>query len=250
MINKIGIYLIEDDFMYREQLENYIHSLKFISKEYYSLHVFPIVDPNSFYTTLNDLSIHDNDIFIIDIDLQTHFSGIDIAKVIRKKNKQSFLIFLTNREDKGIEVINQNVHALSYIVKGMDLDKNSFESALQIIGNEVKNRTQSLEEYITFKTMGEVVFLKYNEILFIKTVPKMRNTLLVKTTNSQLFVAGTINNLKKSIDSTFLYTELKSYIINLARITSLDRSSGFITFNDGSELELSPRSVGKLISAM
>lgn len=246
MGNIINVYIIEDDFVFRKKIHEIIESMP-LSDAYFSLNVIEVMDYDTFYSTLNDLAIHDNDIFLVDIDLQSFYSGIDIAKVISQKNKDCFILFLTNLEDKALEIINQEIHAKSYILKGTSLDIQVFESLFHSIKMEIVKRIQNKDNYITFKKFGELVFIKYEDILYITSVSGMRNTLAVHTISSEQIVEGSISKLRKEITTPYLYTGLKSYIINLNHLQSINRSIRTIQFDDGYELEVGLSIIDKLI---
>lgn len=250
MSDIIRVYLIEDEFVYRKKLHDYIFSLNETPFQS-SLHVISIEELDAFFNReMEELIVDDNDIFIIDIDLKTNFSGIEVAKKIRQKNKQSFIVFLTNLENKGIEIINQNIHATSYLIKGTGLDQRTVSNLFSTIKQEIVRRTQDTDEYISLKKFGKNVFIKYKDILYIQSAPSMRNMLVVKTTHSEQIIEGSINKLKEKVTAQYLYTDLRSYIINLAHISSLSRAEGLIIFDEGSELEVGSRIINKLKSAL
>ncbi|MGX7150250.1 LytR/AlgR family response regulator transcription factor [Enterococcus ureasiticus] len=250
MFDIIRVYLIEDEFVYRKKLHDFISSLQQKSFQY-TVHITSIEELETFYySEIEALTIEDNDVFIVDIDLKSHFSGIDIAKKIREKNKNSFIIFLTNLENKGIEIINQNIHATSYLIKGIGLNDRTVGNLFATIKKEIVNRTQDTEEYISLKKFGKTIFVKYKDILYIQTASGMRNMLVVKTIQSEQMIEGSINKLKEQIDPQYLYTGLRSYIINLTHVSALSRPEGLIMFDDGSELEVGSRIINKLKSVL
>ncbi|EOH96684.1 hypothetical protein UAW_01849 [Enterococcus haemoperoxidus ATCC BAA-382] len=249
MSKTMTIYIIDDDFMYRKKLQEILASLHFFTDSF-SVEIIPVEEQEVFFSSLNVLTINDNDIFLLDIDLQTYYSGIDIAKKIREHNQKAFILFLTNSDDKGIDIINHQIHAMSYLVKGPSLDSHILEEAFYSIKQEILQRVQDKDSYLSFKNFGQIIFVKYNEILYIKSMPGVRNMVVIHTENSEQVVEGTINKLRETADSTYLYTELKSYIINLNHIFSLERATGIIMFDDGSELEVGKRIIDKLRKAL
>lgn len=242
----ITVYIIEDNFVFRKKIHEIIKLLPF-SDDYFSLNVIEVTQYDAFYSSLDDLPIHDNDIFLVDIDLQSYYSGIDIAKIISQKNKNCFILFLTNLEDKALEIINHEIHARSYILKGTSLDTQVFESLFHSIKIEIIKRIQNKDNYISFKKFGELVFIKYEDILYITSVPGMRNTLAIHTINSEQIVEGAISKLRKKITTPYLFTGLKSYIINLNHLQSINRSIRTIQFDNGYELEVGVSVIDKLI---
>lgn len=240
----IHVFLIEDDFLFRKKVQEVIESLP-LADEYFSFEV-SVVEDFDFFLSTNEININDNDIFLIDIDLQSYHSGIDLAKNIRKHNKHCFILFLTNLEDKALEIINQEIHANSYIIKGTSLEPQVFESLFRSIKTEIIKRVQNMENYISFKKFGEIVFIKYEDILYITSVPKMRNKLAVHTIDSEQIVEGSISKLRKQIKIPYIYTGLKSYIINLHHLQSLNRSIGLLVFDNDYELEVGISIIDKL----
>lgn len=245
----IHVYLIDDEFAYRKRLQEIIETFSLFTGNF-SLQVISVNEQDSFFSELDEFVINDNDIFLLDIDLQTYYSGIDIAKKIRQKNQQSFILFLTNSEDKGIDVINRGIQATSYLIKGVTSDPRILEESFTSIKNEILHRLQDRDSYLSFKKFGQVIFVKYEDILYIKSMTGIRNMIVIHTKDSEQVVEGTINKLKDTIKSSDLYTELKSYIINLNHIGSLERSTGLIIFDDGHELEVGKRIIDKLKKAL
>ncbi|WP_430602302.1 hypothetical protein IGJ02_002627 [Enterococcus sp. DIV0724b] len=243
----IRTYIIEDNFIFREKIKELIQQLP-VSDNYFSLEAISIEKLDVFYSSLSEAThkIQDTDIYLVDIDLQSYYSGIDLAKKIREQNKDCFILFLTNLEDKALEIINKDIQPKSYIIKGTNLDIQEVESIFLPIKIEIINRIQNKDNYMSFKKFGEVVYIKYTDILYISSISTMRNTLVVHTKDSEQMVEGTIHKLKKIIDKPYLYTGLKSLIINRNHLASIQRSVGLITFDNGSELEVGISIIDKL----
>ncbi|WP_430602824.1 hypothetical protein IGJ02_000138 [Enterococcus sp. DIV0724b] len=249
MRESISIYIVEDQLAYRKELQKFIDSLE-IFNNHFLLKVHSLDNFITFYEELDYLDIKDNDIILLDIDLQMSFSGIHFAKKIRKKNKQCFILFLTNMENKGIEIINQNINATSYILKGNTIDTGHLKNLFISLKSEIDSRIQNTEGYLSLKKNNETIYIKYEKILYIQSVTGIRNMLLVKTINSEQIVDGSINKLKKEVQSNYLYTDLRSFIINLTRIASLNYLLGLVVFDDGTELEVGEKIVYKLKKAL
>lgn len=249
LTNNIRIYLIEDDFTLRKKMNTIIHSFDFLSSKT-PYEVIQIEEFSTFFNGMDTFVIDDNDIFLIDIDLQTYFSGIDLAKKIRTRNPYCFILFLTNYEDKAIDIINEEIYAKSYLVKGATLDSEVFKETFSSIQSEILYRIQDKDAYASFKKFGETVFVKWEQIIYIKSISGMRNMMLIHTKDSEQVVEGTISKLKNTIDSPYLYTQLKSFIINLNHIVSLNYPLGIIQFDDLTELEVGKRILNKLKQAL
>ncbi|EUJ23272.1 hypothetical protein PGRAN_08846 [Listeria grandensis FSL F6-0971] len=76
----------------------------------------------------------------------------------------------------------------------------------------------------------------------------MKNTLLITTIYEESFIDGKISQIKQKFDMPVFYNELKSYIIHVSMIKSINQSIGFIYFQNGSILELNTPSARKLLA--
>ncbi|EOH96814.1 hypothetical protein UAW_01772 [Enterococcus haemoperoxidus ATCC BAA-382] len=245
MYGTLQVYIFEDNFAFRKQIHEIIKLLS-SSYNYFSIEVIEMEESDFSISALDSLVINDNDIFLVDIDLNTYYSGIDLAKAIRHKNAECFILFLTNLENKALEVINQGIYAKSYMIKNTSLDFDTFEGVFRSIEEDILKRMQNPNHYISLKKFGELLFLNYEDILYFTSMSGIRNTLVVRTTLSEHIVQGSINKLKKEIEVPYFSTELKSYLINLNRIKLLNRSASLILFDNDSELEVGFAIIDKL----
>jgi DNA-binding NarL/FixJ family response regulator len=153
------------------------------------------------------------DIAILDINIKGSLNGIDLAKVIKKKNKFPF-IFLTSYSDINTLQQVQETMPYGYIVKPFtdkDLRSNieialfKFESEnsekniprLATINSKIKSplREREYEVYIkmyegnTYKEIAEQLFISVNTVksyqknLFLKLQVSSRNEAIYKLLN-------------------------------------------------------------------
>lgn len=242
----INVYLIEDDFHFR-------HSLKQICEENWNrdsnLLRFKVIEVEnfiSFYKNINNIDILDSDIFIIDIDLNTNFNGIDFASKVSNKNRHSLIFFLTSLESKAIEVINNNINPIGYLIKSLDYEINQYQ--LKELIPKVESLLLNADSGFLFSNGTEKEYLIYSDILYITTFSGARNSLLIKTIHSTLIVDGTLKKIKNDLPSPPFTVHLKTYIINLSLVKSLSQSEGLITFNNYETLQLSPKIIRKILS--
>lgn len=119
------IYYIEDNLFHQELFKKEL--MKHQELSVISLQIFPNNELETIYKRLDTLVFSSSDLFIIDIDLKTLHSGIDFAKKIRNKNPECSIIFLSNDNTRGLEIINQQIRPDCY------LDKTNLDEVAQTL---------------------------------------------------------------------------------------------------------------------
>lgn len=88
----IETYILEDNVMHgkiiKKQLEKYSDSSNFVK-----LNIFTVQNYIEYYKNPHIIKISNADIFIIDIDLNTFFTGIQLAEKIRNLNTKVSILF-------------------------------------------------------------------------------------------------------------------------------------------------------------
>lgn len=246
IMKKNKIYIIEDNISYRMDLKRQLEQY-FISRNafVFNYEIILINNYNKFYEEVNELTIKDGDIFIVDIDLKTYFSGIDLSKNIRNSNQKCKIIFLTSNASKAIEVINRNINSSAYLIKTNDLEilQLQINDLFQSLMSELSDKESMLIVHSNYKD----VVLRYSDILFISTMSGFRNQVLVQTSDSKMIVQTTLSKLKLELPSPPFYIDFKSIIINCNNIESLSSIHQLVSFKNHIELLLSSKLINKLI---
>lgn len=245
----INIYIVEDDISFRERAIEFINKKIKNEKPFIEIIVHEIKEINIFYKRLEHSIINDSDLFLIDIELRTYFNGIDIGKMIRKRNKKCKIIYLTNLDSKASEIINKGIKADAYLLKSDSCEIMSFKlnDILEDLSKNLIDQLQNTDKQIAFKEHDRIIIINFDDILYLNVIPGMRNALFVKCKDKELIVSGVLRKMKKRFPDPPFFLDLKSYIINLNLIEELIRAEGVVVFNDGHELFLSPEVVSKII---
>ena len=115
----INFIICDDVKQYREMVEHIVVSYMMKNKLEYKTHVFKDYDSDFLKIVESKLSFK---VYILDIETPTR-SGIDIARLIRNKDVDSVLIFLTGHQELGHVVMKNDFLFLSYINKFDDCEK-------------------------------------------------------------------------------------------------------------------------------
>ena len=238
------IYIIEDSIAFRSRLVKLLDEIHdpFLFEDWEVITVTNIF-------SINTLNIQNDSFFFIDVDLKSTINGIDIGSEIRSINAECFIIFLTSHADLGRNMINSKIYPTSYLVKTDNQQTLSLEisNVLTDIQLEVKNSSRNGKQ-IVLTNQSQSIGYQIKDILYLTTSSGMKNTLLITTTYGEFFIDGKITQIKKKFELDGFYIGLKSYIINLSAIKSIDHSIGFVYFQNDTILELNTPSARKLLN--
>lgn len=161
------------------------------------------------------------DVLLLDIDLSTDFSGIDLAKEIRTANKNVYIIFITAHFEYSM--LAYKVKTFDFLVKPLTFEKME-ETILRLYGDIMDNPNKFV------KLENGKQLLNANDILYIE---KDKAKATIHTTYSDLQVYGTFDSIKNCLPDYFIRCH-KSYIVNAKKITQVDNKKDIFYINNES----------------
>lgn len=189
----------------------------------------------SFYTPsaskLQDyISNNITDVLILDIDLKSKYSGLEIAKQIRERNKNVYLIFSTAHLEYAL--MAYKLKTFDYLPKPIT-DERLEETILRIFEdvNESKNNTKFL------KIGNSQVLVKEDDVKYIKR-DGMKT--IYYTTNKKYETYSSLNKIEESLPDNFVRCH-KSYIVNVNNITNIESNKNTIKFNSNECCFIGPK---------
>lgn len=146
MINDLTVLYVEDDEVVRENFQE-------ILEQYFS----KVIISNNGKTALDLYNIHNPDVAILDISLPD-ISGLQVASIIRKKNREMQIIMLTAYDDKEKLLQALNLQLFAYLVKPVQYPK--FDVTLKNLLKtfESKNSLHLLNDFIWNKSKEELSY--------------------------------------------------------------------------------------------
>lgn len=175
-------------------------------------------------------------IYILDIETPSR-SGIDIARMIRKKSLESIIIFITVHEELGPLLLREEIHFLSFINKFDNCEKrleNSINKALELL---------KTKQFISIENKSIIYNILISDILYIVKDKITRNSIIV-TPNRKYYTKKCLQELKNILDDRFLYSH-RSCIVNTYRIHTIDKKNSIIIFDNEEEISLLSKSYKK-----
>ncbi|MGM9533595.1 MAG: LytR/AlgR family response regulator transcription factor [Intestinibacter sp.] len=157
------------------------------------------------------------DILILDLDLGTEW-GIEVAKEIRARKIKCEIIFLTALENYSRE--GYKVKAFRYILKDDNMYAELEESLKECI-KELYNKNKKIK----IDTKQGEYYLDIDDILYLEVFSKELN---IHTNDNLYKIISPINLFEKKLEPYYFFRCHKSYIINLKKVTRIEKNTAFI----------------------
>lgn len=205
------IAICDDNTTYVDELQRLVKS--FLCNKTIEFDIDTFYNSDELYNC-NDIY----DIAFLDIEMQP-YSGIEIAKQMKKNNPHIIIFIITSYNRYLDEAMDLNV--FRYIQKPLDIRrlKDGMEKAIEFIDNNI------ISFYL--KKGNATKNLSSNDIIYIETVG--RSTKIVTIDNTYLS-DNKIDFWKSKLIASFFYRIHKSFIVNMNYITHYERDT-LILFN-------------------
>lgn len=167
------------------------------------------------------------DVLVLDINLKSDMSGLELAEKIRKTNKNMYFIFVTGHLEYSM--VAYKVKTFDYLAKPITRER--LEDTLSRLFNDLSNDSK---KYISISSKQ---FLDENDILFIKR----DNMQLVFYTKSNIYTSySSFNKLKNCLPDNFVRCH-KSFVVNINNITNINFNTNTIYFKDNIKCYIGPK---------
>ena len=179
-------------------------------------------------TLLDFVNSTKTDVLILDINLKSNKSGLDIAKAVREKNKDIYIIFTTAHLEYAM--LAYKVKTFDYIAKPITSDR--LEDTIKRLFDDIKGLPK---KYIKIDSKNTIVDAA--EILYIKR----EGMKIVFHTESRDYDAySSFNKIQFILPNNFVRCH-KSYISIINKIKDVEPVTNTITFNDGFTCDIGPK---------
>ena len=167
------------------------------------------------------------DVLVLDINLKSDISGIELAEKVRKNNKNMYFIFITGHLEYSM--VAYKVKTFDYLAKPITRER--LEDTISRLFNDL---TSSPKNYIQISTKQ---FLDETDILYIKR----DGMKLVFYTKSDVHTTySSFNKLQNCLPDNFVRCH-KSFVVNINNIVDVDFNTNTIHFKDNVECYIGPK---------
>lgn len=158
------------------------------------------------------------DVLILDINLKSEITGCDIANMVRKKNKDVYIIFTTGHLEYAL--LAYKYKTFDYLPKPI-INEKLEETILRLI-DDIKSTPSKFIKLNNNKTI-----IKQNEINYIKK----NGMKLVFCTNSRSYeIYSSFNKIQSCLPDNFIRCH-KSFIVNIENISDINPKKNTILFS-------------------
>ena len=223
----IKFIIVDDDEKWIEIYEKLINELLFDSNKDYVIHKFKKYN-NELKKIIDDNS--EPKIYIMDLELDSKFGGMDILREIRNDDWDSEILVITNH-DRMFETVHKEIYkTFDFIEKFDDLEKRLKKDIKKIVDKKndfgkfiYVNRKLSLQIY-------------YKDILYIYRDTVDRK-LVIKTSNNEFTVNISMNEMLRRLDNRFKRCH-RSCIYNDDRVTKKNYVEGYFVIDTGERVDM------------
>lgn len=238
----ISIFVLEDDFLQQGRLETTIAAImKEKNWSYKELTIFG--KPQQLIDTIPEKGSHQ--IFFLDIEIEKEEKkGMEVANQIRQHNPSAVIVFVTTHSEFMPLTFQYQVSALDFIDKSLNPEEFShrIESALYYAMENSQKNGQS-EELFIFHSSETQFQVPFAEILYFET-SSTAHKLCLYTYDERIEFYGSMTDIVK-MDKR-LFQCHRSFIVNPANITRIDRKKRLAYFRNNKSCLISRTKLTKL----
>ncbi len=180
--------------------------------------------------------VNDNktDVLILDINLKSNKSGLEIASKVRERNKNTYFIFTTAHLEYAM--MAYKFKTFDYLAKPVTSER--LEETIVRLFEDINGKPK---QYI--KVDNKKTIIDSSEILYIK---RDGMKLIFHTKSRDYETYSSFNKIMDSLPSNFIRAH-KSFIVNLDNIVNLDSIGNVVYFDNGDTCDIGPKFKKSLI---
>ena len=152
--------------------------------------------------------------------------GLEVARIMRKINTDSVLIFVTHMAQLAIK--GYEVDALDFIVKPAD------QGSINYVLDKAMKRLEGVSNAaFALKTSDGIVSLSTNDIIYVEVFD---HNLVYHTTKGNYDIRGRLSDVMKRLDPKRFIMCNRSYVVNLRYVSNINND--FLVV-DGTQISIS-----------
>lgn len=186
---------------------------------------------------LNYVSNNKTDVIMLDINLKSNKSGLELAEAIRKINKDSYIIFTTGHLEYAM--VAYKFKTFDYLAKPITYDR--LEETVKRLFEDIHGLPK---KYIKIDNKNTII--DEAEVQYIK---RDGMKLVFHTATRDYDTYSSFNKFQDRLPNNYMRCH-KSCIANISQIKDVEPVSGTITFKDGSTCDIGPKYKSDLMEVL
>lgn len=177
------------------------------------------------------------DVVLLDINLKSNKSGLELAKAIRNMHKNTYIIFTTGHLEYAM--VAYKFRTFDYLAKPITYDR--LEDTIVRLFEDINTapkRYIKIDNKNTLVDAAEVIYIKRDGM-----------KLVFHTPNSDYDTYSSFNKFQDKLPKNYIRCH-KSYVANISQIRDVEPVSGVITFKDGSTCSIGPKYKFELLEVL
>lgn len=177
---------------------------------------------------LNYVDNNQTDVLLLDINLRSNQTGLQLAEAVRKKNKNAYIIFTTGHLEYAM--IAYKFKTFDYLAKPITMER--MEDTVKRLFEDIQGQPK---KYIKIDTKNTVI--DEAEVQYVK---RDGMKLVFHTASRDYDTYSSFNKIKPKLPETYVRCH-KSYIVNLSQIKNVEPVTNTITFSNGDTCDIGPK---------
>lgn len=223
----IKIVVVEDDKNAQMEIKAILRKLDIFKDEEIKIEYF-----TKFTQCLKDIikDTSEHKIYILDIELETKVSGIDIAKFIRENDWESEIIFITNH-DKMFETTYRSVYnVMDFIEKFHNMESKLKKDIKMIFKRNFDNKM------FKFSSRNLNLQIYYRSITYIYRDKEARK-IVINTDKTHYSIYLNVTDSLNYLDGRFKMVH-RACVVNLDRVEEFNWSKGYFILDTGEKVHM------------
>lgn len=216
----IDFVICDDNLNVLKRLEKMLESI-FISKNIDAQIAFSTTEPGDLINYIRNNSVN---VVILDIDLKSRVSGLDLANLIRKRDKNVYIIFTTGHLEYGLMAYRYKT--FDYLSKPVTIERleDTIERLVEdMAGNETK----------FVRLDNDKTIIKQDGIQYIQ---KDGMKVIFHTDTRDYETYSSFKKILPQLPEQFVQCH-KSYIVNTKKVTDIDISNNSILLENNEAIK-------------
>ena len=222
----VKFVVIENDAKMQAKIRDIILKTAFDIEDF-KVEVYATLDKN-LKETIKDISVPK--IYILDIELDSDVSGIEIARKIRDNDWESHIIFLSNHNKMAEYAFRTVYEVFDFIEKFHKMEEKLTRDIKKILTKKFDNR------FFKYATKNTELQIYLRDILYIYRDTTERN-LCIKTTHNSFKLCLNLGQILERLDNRFKQVH-RACIVNQERVQKYDWKNGEFTLDTGETVPL------------
>ena len=229
----LNFVICDDNLNILNKFSSMLESI-FINNNYDAVVAFQSTDANSILKFVNS---NKTDVLILDINLKSNITGLELAEKVRENNKDCYIIFTTGHLEYAI--VAYKLKTFDYLPKPITYER--LEDTIIRLFDDINGLPK---KYIRIDNKNTLI--DENEINYIK---RDGMKLIFNTDNKDYEAYASLNKIQESLPNNFIRCH-KSYVANINKIVNVEPVSNTILFANKSSCDIGPKYKNSLMEVI